>query len=291
MAKGFDCSDKLTAQDAKALKTAGFDYVARYLGNNWKSFDAAEAKLIQNAGLKLISIFEKSPLRASYFTRAQGIADAKEADVYAKTVGQPLDTAIYFTVDYDAQASDMPAILAYINGIKETLLDYRIGLYGSYDVMQAVKGKIDYYWQTYAWSGGRVASFIHMYQYENEVTVSGVSIDRDEIKAAPGDWKNIPPKPAVQDVRSRPVWWDGGELKKGQIGRLRILKRINLWKRIGNKLQMVRILQPGEVYRVYGYDNRHGGQYNVGAGLWVTKMKGYVKYETPSKKKLAQVNQ
>jgi N-acetylmuramoyl-L-alanine amidase len=89
-------------------------------------------------------------------------------------------------------------------------------------------------------------------------------------------------KPAVKVSQSNAAFWDGMELKKGQKGRITILKPINLYKRVGDKLEMVRILQPDEVYRVYGYDNEHGGQYNVG-GLYVTKMDGYIKFETPSK--------
>ncbi|WP_370221666.1 hypothetical protein [Cytobacillus sp.] len=81
------------------------------------------------------------------------------------------------------------------------------------------------------------------------------------------------------------------ELKKGQIGRITILKPINLWKRDANdNLTMVRVLNPGEVYRVYGYDNLYGGQYNVGDDHWITKMDGYIKYETPSQEKLEEAN-
>jgi N-acetyl-anhydromuramyl-L-alanine amidase AmpD len=79
------------------------------------------------------------------------------------------------------------------------------------------------------------------------------------------------------------LMFKGIEFKKGQIGVLTILKPINLWKRNGDKLEMVRILQPNEKYRVYGYDEKFGGQYNVGDNYWVTKMDGYVLYETPSK--------
>jgi N-acetylmuramoyl-L-alanine amidase len=86
------------------------------------------------------------------------------------------------------------------------------------------------------------------------------------------------------------VLWDGSELKKGQIGRITVLKKINLWKRDeSNKLKFVRILQPGERYRVYGYDDLYKGQYSVGGGCWITKMDGYIKYETPSKKLLDQL--
>lgn len=89
---------------------------------------------------------------------------------------------------------------------------------------------------------------------------------------------------------SKVVMWDGVELKKGQIGRVKILKPINLWRRVEEDLEMVRVLKPSEEYRVYGYDDLHGGQYNLGSGLYVTKMDGYLKYETPSKKLLEQVN-
>ncbi|MBY0123513.1 bifunctional UDP-sugar hydrolase/5'-nucleotidase [Bacillus sp. S/N-304-OC-R1] len=87
------------------------------------------------------------------------------------------------------------------------------------------------------------------------------------------------------------VYWNGLLMKKGQIGRVVIEKPINLWKRDTNdKLTFVRVLNPGEKYRVYNFDNKHNGQYGVGGGYFVTKMEGYVKYETPSKKKLAELN-
>ena len=90
---------------------------------------------------------------------------------------------------------------------------------------------------------------------------------------------------------SEAVMWDDEELKKGQIGRITVLKPINLWRRVGaDQIEFVRILQPGEVYRVYGYTEQYGGQYNVGAGYYITNMEGYIKYETPSKEKLEQAN-
>lgn len=190
MKAGFDCATKLSLQSAKALKEAGFTYVARYLGESWKTFDKKEVEAIQSVGLKLISIFQKSANHFSYFSWKQGHLDGKEASEYAKAVGQPKGTAIYFAVDFDAQSKDMAAICDYIEGVKKQLKDYKLGIYGSSHVMQALKGQADYYWQTYAWSRGKVCDFIHMYQYENNVRVAGVTIDRNEIKQAPGDWGN-----------------------------------------------------------------------------------------------------
>jgi len=87
------------------------------------------------------------------------------------------------------------------------------------------------------------------------------------------------------------VYWDGVLMKKGQIGLVTIVKPINLWKKdANNKLTFVRVLNPGEKYRVYNYDKQHFGQYGVGDGHYITNMKGYVNYATPSKQKLAELN-
>jgi LysM repeat protein len=198
--QGFDCATKLNSTTAAGLKAAGFDYVARYLGNDWKSFDANEANAIQAAGLKLISIYEAAPTRVSYFSKVRGVTDAQQSSAFAKAAGQPSGSAIYFTVDYDAQPADMAAILDYIDGIKSALTNYKVGIYGSYAVMKAAKGHVDYYWQTYAWSRGQVADFIHMHQYQNDITVSGVAIDRDEIIQDPGAWSTQQKVAAAQET-------------------------------------------------------------------------------------------
>ncbi|MGV3465261.1 MAG: glycoside hydrolase domain-containing protein, partial [Heyndrickxia sp.] len=185
----FDCATKLNATAAIELKKEGFEFVARYLPTSaWKGLTIEEVNSINIAGLKLVSIFEKGATKSSYFTKAQGMADAQEAYKLAKSLGQPAGSAIYFAVDYDAQPGDMATILEYVIGLKQLLVDYKIGIYGSYAVMMAVKGQVDYYWQTYAWSRHQVADFIHMHQYENGVTVAGVQLDRDDIKQDPGTW-------------------------------------------------------------------------------------------------------
>lgn len=80
------------------------------------------------------------------------------------------------------------------------------------------------------------------------------------------------------------IYWGDSILRKGQIGRIKVLKPINLWKRDEEgKLIYVRTLETGEQYRVYGYDEQYKGQYNVGSNHWITKIPGYILYETPSK--------
>jgi 2',3'-cyclic-nucleotide 2'-phosphodiesterase/3'-nucleotidase len=98
-------------------------------------------------------------------------------------------------------------------------------------------------------------------------------------------------KPNKPEQPTPKVYWDGVELKKGQIGRLTIQKPINLWKRTADgQLKFVRVLKPGEVHRVYRFDHKFGGQYEVEGGYFITNIKTYVKYETPSKHKLELVN-
>ncbi|MBE4907106.1 hypothetical protein IMZ08_03415 [Bacillus luteolus] len=82
------------------------------------------------------------------------------------------------------------------------------------------------------------------------------------------------------------IWWGKLKLRDGQIGKVTVKQAINLWTRENNKLVFSRILQPGEEYSVYRYDEKFGGQYGLGANLWVTKNPVNITYTTPSKKKI-----
>jgi lysophospholipase L1-like esterase len=99
------------------------------------------------------------------------------------------------------------------------------------------------------------------------------------------------PEPKPEPTKPTPVvYWEGAVLKKGQIGKLDIVKPINLWKKVDNKLVFVRVLNPGESYRIYNFESEFGGQYGVGGGHFVTKLSTHVTYKTPSKAKLKLVN-
>ncbi|WP_313800986.1 serine aminopeptidase domain-containing protein [Cytobacillus sp.] len=97
------------------------------------------------------------------------------------------------------------------------------------------------------------------------------------------------PEPKPEEKPAKKVYWDGLLMKKGQIGKIEVVKPINLWKREGDKLTFVRVLKPGEQYRVYKYDDKFGGQYGLGDHHYITNMKGYVNYKTPSKAKLKEL--
>ncbi|SES31384.1 transglycosylase SLT domain-containing protein [Psychrobacillus sp. OK032] len=99
------------------------------------------------------------------------------------------------------------------------------------------------------------------------------------------DVSTVPTVPAVK------VMWGKTELKLGQIGKVTILSNTNLVKMESNgSLTTVRPLKKGDEYRVYSYKSNHGGLYGVGNGSYVQKS-AKVKYETPSKRKLALLSQ
>ncbi len=84
------------------------------------------------------------------------------------------------------------------------------------------------------------------------------------------------------------VMWGKTELKRGQIGKVTILSDTKLVKIEKNgSISVIRTLKNGEEYRVYNYKNEHNGLYGVGGASFVPKNPIEVKYETPSKRKLA----
>jgi len=193
--EGIDCATRLNATTATALKNAGIMAVGRYLGYKnlklWNSMIPDEVKAVFNAGLSIFLIWETNPTQASYFNYRKGVSDAKMAIDEANHLGAPQGIAIYFAVDYDAQLKDFPAIIEYFRGVKEGLAEkYLVGAYGSYGVLAALKGlahRPDRYYQTYAWSGGKIFSG-HIYQYQNGITLYGVEVDRDTVRSDAGLW-------------------------------------------------------------------------------------------------------
>ena len=197
--EAIDCSTVLTSTTAAALKGAGILAVGRYLGyktQGWsKSITPDELSAIHNAGLSVFLIWESNPTTAGYFGYGQGLMDAQLSIEEATYLGAPKSTAIYFTVDFDAQAADMAAIISYFNGVRAGLAgQYLVGAYGSCGVLQALQASSyapDKYWQTYAWSGGAVFSGNSIYQYQNDVTLEGIDVDHDTIQYNSGCWPEM----------------------------------------------------------------------------------------------------
>lgn len=93
------------------------------------------------------------------------------------------------------------------------------------------------------------------------------------------------------DASNEKVMWGKTELKIGQIGKVTILKDVSLvqLEKDGN-LKTLRTLKKGDEYRVYQYKGQHNGLYGLGNSSFVQKNAAKIKYETPSKSKLALIN-
>ena len=88
-----------------------------------------------------------------------------------------------------------------------------------------------------------------------------------------------------QYIGVKKIWWDGIELKYGQIGRLLVKQNTPLFKPEGEKRVFNRTLKAGESYRIYAYKP---GMLSVGGGYFVARDSN-ISYQTPSKVKLQAV--
>jgi LysM repeat protein len=202
-----DCATKLTSVYADVLVKNGVTHVGRYLPTtDWKGLTLVEVEVIKEAGLQLISIYEKGSTKASYFTKDQGVEDANHAYQLAKSLNQPEGTAIYFTVDYDAQTKDFANILNYFQGVKDTLQSYKVGVYGKFETIVLIQTKklADYFWQTYAWSNGQRAKNLHLFQYKNDTTAFGLSFGIDLVNIENVDCGSCVVKSSVQAPKPIP---------------------------------------------------------------------------------------
>ncbi len=105
-----------------------------------KRMELAEAQALGAAGLRIGVVFQQKQDQAADFDKARGLAAGHRAYRYAHdSIGQPADSGIYFSVDFDATAAEIAShIVPYFEGVKAAFAQesgggrsYRIGAYGS----------------------------------------------------------------------------------------------------------------------------------------------------------------
>lgn len=161
----------------RAIKNAGKQFVVRYLypdGEGGKGLDAGELSDLVNNGLEIVLVFESYISRPKE-GRAAGQADARTSQREIERLGLPKNSPVYFAVDWDASAGEQPVIDEYLRGCADVIGLDRVGVYGSYAVMDRTmaSGTAKWFWQTYAWSRGNVRQGIHLYQYLNGQNLNG----------------------------------------------------------------------------------------------------------------------
>lgn len=199
MAEGIDSSyDPPTAAEAKA---AGKIFHIRYVSTpgHAKNLKPAEVAAHKQAGIELVLVGEISAGRA-LGGRAQGRTDMESFQSQAKALGAPSPCVIYMAVDIDV-TSQMATVVDYIRGASDVVGEQWTGVYGEADVIKACQqgGVCNYFWQTYAWSGGELAKNIHLYQYHNGVSLGSGTVDLNRsYQENYGQWGATPVK----------EWWE-----------------------------------------------------------------------------------
>lgn len=152
-----------TAAKVQCLKDAGIQTIIRYYNNGnshalpQKRLELAEAQVISNAGLQLAVIFQARQNKVEDFSFDQGHQTGTTAFDWAKnTIGQPLNSAIYFAVDYNAPDADIQNnIIPFFKGVHQAFnelsansIEYKVGAYGSGLVCNTLKDQSlsDYRW-------------------------------------------------------------------------------------------------------------------------------------------------
>ncbi|HEV7963787.1 MAG TPA: glycoside hydrolase domain-containing protein [Actinoplanes sp.] len=163
-----DTITEVTTARAATLTSGGYRVIGRYLTNVEgtdldKKIKPGELATIFANGIKLFVIFQTYADSASFFTRAQGYADALAAHDAAVGHGLDTGTVIYFAVDYDAFDTEIDGrVVPYFLGVEAGLRDrgrrYAHGVYGARNVCTRVSREAYAQWSfvsgiTSGWSG------------------------------------------------------------------------------------------------------------------------------------------
>lgn len=181
-----------------ALAAAGMAFACRYL--TWPGIRAAAALTatevadLHGHGIAVVANFEKDQTRA-LGGRAAGLIDGQQALTALQALGFPSDRPVYFSVDFDAVAGQQPAIDAYLGGCAVALGSARVGVYAGIGPIGrcAANHSARWFWQTLAWSGGKVSPFAHLYQNQTGSTgakpINGAAVDYDRaLQLDYGQW-------------------------------------------------------------------------------------------------------
>ena len=208
--------------DIPAMAAAGVKFACRYLSPNpAKNLTKTEADRLLAHGISPVSNWEEYARQT-----AEGYSTGKTVAVEAwrqhRAYGGPAHRPIYFSVDFDANSTELARSYEFLKGCAEAEIApgeklgwNRVGVYGGYKTiayMSAKSPRPAFYWQTYAWSGGQWHSAGNLQQYDNNNPYHGGTVDFDRsVTADFGQWTyNAPPPPPPED--------DLIGLKKGDTG-------------------------------------------------------------------------
>jgi hypothetical protein len=175
-----------------SLRAAGYTFVVRYLSDYaQKNISIGEANALEAAGIDVVANWEDDGHQEILDGWGGGVHAAQVAAEQAAAAGMPGNRPIYFSVDFDAQPYQQAAVDAFFDGAASVIGRARVGAYGSYGVISRLfdAGKINWGWQTYAWSYGQWDPRASMRQIQNSAACGG-GCDIDQALAADfGQWR------------------------------------------------------------------------------------------------------
>lgn len=219
----------------EALKAAGVTFAVRYLpygGVNGKYLTRGEAEALHAAGIDICVVFERNEGRP-LTGRPGGIEDGKLAQAGLAQVGAPEDLPVYFAVDFDATPQQQATIDAYLEGAASVVGPERVGVYGGYWVIKRCveNGSARWFWQTYAWSGGNVHPAIHLYQYQNGVSLGGAEVDLNYAYGEQfGQWPAKKEEEDMPDLEARARIEEVNDAMVKRLQLIRVAADPEIWK-------------------------------------------------------------
>lgn len=188
--KGFDTTSNCSGH-TEAIKAAGYTFVARYYSHSvWKNLTVPEAHALSRAGIFICAVWESAGDHATFFSFVQGLHDGQAAYSFARQIGQPFTTPIYFAVDSDLPCTPddnaLNGVWAYFRGVNQAINNhpdkYKVGVYGGGHVCRTLKqgALASYTWLAGAmgWQGSREYHEWNILQ-QGPHTVGGMRVDLD----------------------------------------------------------------------------------------------------------------
>jgi hypothetical protein len=188
-----------TKSKISCLSSQGVQTVIRYYNfSNSQSFpekrlELAEAQTLASHGMRIAVVFQQRQNQIADFSESKGLAAGRRAYRHAHdNIGQPAGSGIYFSVDFDASASEIVNNVApYFKGIKAAFAEesggrseYRTGAYGSGLVCTTLteKGLLDLSWlaMSRGFRGTQEAlnaGEFHLAQRAPAATLCGLGVD------------------------------------------------------------------------------------------------------------------
>lgn len=179
--------------DPRGLAMVGKSFACRYVGPGGagKHLTPREAQALSDAGLSIVANAEGA---GDGMLGGYGVGRdwARSAHEMAIQCGMPAHMPIYLSVDFDCTAGQWSRVRDALRGAASVIGEARVGVYGSYRVMQwAMRDRVaSWYWQTFAWSNGQVQPGIHIFQYRNGVSLVGGTVDLNRSQRPDfGQWR------------------------------------------------------------------------------------------------------